>query len=214
MADVTDDTLAADRLVSIGKLSGSLGHELNNLLTGILVFAETMSRATEGSALHEDSQEILSAARRATELLKGFVQLSQGIARGRALEPLLETLRPLLHYRAHLSAMRLELQAPFPLPALASGSGIELQHLVVNLVLRAIEGGVPGQVVRLCVEREERSVRLWAELHGTGEGSGARAWLPRVVQDLAIVEALAARLGGSVELEGETPVARLPVSEV
>lgn len=213
MSEVIDDTLAADRLVSIGKLSGSLGHELNNLLTGILVFAETLAKGMEKTAQHEDSLEILAAARRATDLLKGFVQFSQGLARGRAVAPLVEGMRALLHYRAHLSAMRLEVDVDGSLPDLETGTGVELQHLLVNLVLHVIEGGKPGQVVRLRLGREGTQLRLRVEAHGQGEGSGERAWLPRTRQDLSIARVLAARLGGRLEEEGRAVTALLPGGE-
>ena len=213
MEDATEDTLAADRLVSIGKLSGSLGHELNNLLTGILVFAETLAKGTEGMSQHEYSMEILTAARRATDLLRGFVQFSQGVARGRGIAPLVESLRALLHYRAHLSAMRYEVDLPAPLPDLEVGTGVELQHLLVNLVLHAIENGKPGQILRLQITRAPSAVRIQVERQGQGEAVSARAWLPRTRQDLAVADILAGRLGGRLEVgEGGVLVATLPVA--
>jgi signal transduction histidine kinase len=214
MEEVIEDTLAADRLVSVGKLSGSLGHELNNLLTGILVFAETLSKGSEGSPRHEDSMEILTAARRATDLLKGFVQFSQGGARHRGMASLIEGLRLILHYRAHLSAMRLELEVPPTAPAI-HGAALDFQHLVVNLVLRAIEGGQPGQTVSLGLEVHEAEAVLEIWRHGQPGGGGARAWLPRVEQDLSVAAALARRLGGTLALEDETRVrVTLPIAEV
>lgn len=86
--DVTreEEARAADahrqRLEALGRLSGGIAHEINNLLQPALALPATIADALPADALdaREDLQAIAEAARAAREVLRGFLAFTRGDA--------------------------------------------------------------------------------------------------------------------------------------
>jgi len=66
------------KLESIGTLAGGVAHDFNNILTGILGFAELVQNQLEpGTSAHRMQQELINAAIRATDLVKQILLFSR-----------------------------------------------------------------------------------------------------------------------------------------
>tara|TARA_B110001454_G_scaffold219200_1_gene251851 strand:+ start:77063 stop:78970 length:1908 start_codon:yes stop_codon:yes gene_type:complete len=65
------------KMATIGRLAGTLSHELNNPLTGIRSMAQILLKdATPETPTHKDLVEIESAAQRSLSVIKNFIEFS------------------------------------------------------------------------------------------------------------------------------------------
>jgi PAS domain S-box-containing protein len=88
LRDITDRKRIAARLQqnqkmeSIGNLAGGIAHDFNNILSSIIGFTElALDDAEKGSGIEDSLQEILSAGKRARDLVKqilAFARQSEG----------------------------------------------------------------------------------------------------------------------------------------
>jgi two-component system, cell cycle sensor histidine kinase and response regulator CckA len=93
-ADITEKRAAkealfrAQKLESIGRLAGGISHDFNNLLTGIMGFADVLQRRLEGQPeLAQMAAGIASAADRAADLTSKLLAFSRrGIMQRRAVD--------------------------------------------------------------------------------------------------------------------------------
>ncbi len=158
----------ARRMETVGRLAGGVAHDLNNMLTPIIGYAEMIAAdAGPGAPFAEPAQEILGAAERARDLVRqllafGRVQIlhikpvSLNEVIGRLLKLLRRTLRDDIELVASL-ADRLPL-------VLADSSQVEqvLMNLAVNAQDAMPDGG------RLTIATEE----IEAMVLGAGEARG------------------------------------------
>ena len=155
VADITQRRQAeehlqqTDRLEAVGRLAGGIAHDLNNMLTSILGWAEYLDRGlTPGSSAASDLGQITTAATRAATLaqqLLAFARRDMLRPRPTDLNSVVvdaaALLRPLLPPKIDL---KLALSASIS-PILADRSRME--QVIVNLVLNARDAiGNEGRV--------------------------------------------------------------------
>jgi len=140
----------AQKLESLGLLAGGVAHDFNNLLTGIMGNASlVMETAYLDSAVRGMLQDIIRASERAADLTR---QLLAYAGKGRfvvervdasaVVRDISELIRASVPRSVDLS---LELQPDLPL---LEGDPTQIQQLVMNLILNAVEatGERPGRV--------------------------------------------------------------------
>jgi PAS domain S-box-containing protein len=72
----------AQKMEAIGTLAGGIAHDFNNILSAIMGYTQLcVEKIPRGSALGPDLGEVLSAARRATELVKQILTFSRQTAK-------------------------------------------------------------------------------------------------------------------------------------
>lgn len=68
----------AQKMEAIGTLAGGIAHDFNNILTAVLGYTELAADETEdGSLLHSNLQEVLTAGNRAKDLVKQILAFSR-----------------------------------------------------------------------------------------------------------------------------------------
>lgn len=90
--------LQSQKLEAVGLLAGGIAHDLNNILTPIIIYTDEVRRSLpEGSMAREDLDEVTAAALRASDLVKQILAIGRRSDPARApvsLEPLIsETAR-------------------------------------------------------------------------------------------------------------------------
>lgn len=157
----------ADRLATVGKLASGVAHELGTPLNVVSARARMIA---DGEATAEESREYAGVIVGATErMTKTIRQLMQFARRGRVeksrrdlrelARETLELLRPL----AVKSKVDLDL-AEGSLDATVSVDGAQIQQVITNLTMNAVQAMPEGGKVELSLAREQ--VRAPAEAGG------------------------------------------------
>ncbi|MDA0709139.1 MAG: ATP-binding protein [bacterium] len=165
-----------ERLKALGELAAGVSHNLNNMLTGILLPAAMLA----DSPLHPDDREkvndILVSARRARDLV---VQLNQSVRKdgmektksvsvNRALSEVLQATRARWQNEADLKgiAIRMNLQLRDDAQINATESG--LHDVLVNLIFNAVDALPDGGQIDLGTEIMPDRVRIFVKDNGIG----------------------------------------------
>ncbi|ACL66954.1 multi-sensor signal transduction histidine kinase [Anaeromyxobacter dehalogenans 2CP-1] len=222
--DVTDERevsrrlFHAEKMSAVGQLAGGVAHEINNPLGGILAFAQLMSREERSPEDMESLRLIQDAANRAKRIVESLLRFSR---RPREEERGPVDLRQVVDdalflLSPQLRAGRFEVVRRFE-PAVAIGNGNQLQQVVVNLLVNALQAmgdrgtvtvavgpAAPGRL-RLSVADtgpgvpEDAALRIFEPFFTTkpeGQGTGL---------GLSICYQIVEEHGGTIRLEQPGP---------
>jgi len=134
------------RITTLGQLVASIAHEVNQPLAAIVANGEAglrwLSHPTPKSEQTRHAFErIISEGLRASEVIKRLRSLSEKRAAERIpldINEVINDVLPLVQREAHNNNVSLQIQAAPELPAVI-GDRIQLQQVVLNLVMNAIE---------------------------------------------------------------------------
>jgi two-component system cell cycle sensor histidine kinase/response regulator CckA len=177
--DVTEQRLRdeaqreAQRLKSLGTVTGNIAHDFNNMLVAVLGNASlALDRVDPGSDLGEMLADVVAGAERGAALCRQILTFAGRSGRGSSWVDLGQAVRelvPLLRASA-LPGTNLELRLPDE-PIRARVDPIQLDQLLQNLIVNASEACVgAGGRVRISVER------IQALPERTGGLRGADPW--------------------------------------
>src|SRR5204863_78907 len=151
------------RRTTIGELAASLAHELNQPLTGILTNAEAAQQFLHVTPLDRDELrsimcDVIQDARRAGDVIKrlrDFLGKGEPKAMPLDLNALIQGVTKLVSSDAVIRnvTVRLELDPNLPL---VTGDSVQLQQVVLNLMLNAMEAIGEGE----CAEHRPRRAEL------------------------------------------------------
>jgi len=174
----------AEKMATIGLLAAGVAHEINNPLTAIQGFTEGLRRRMEllapyieDAQLNEDFTEYLSIirkeCRRCSDIVQSLLTFSprkQADFSRVSLNQLIQNvLRILQHRFKQHPGHSIELVLDKQLPEI-SGSAAELEQVILNLVLNALDA-IPdtGQItIRTMSEPNGLRVKLAVEDNGSG----------------------------------------------
>ena len=174
------------RVSTIGEMTASLAHELNQPLTGILANAQAAlrflaSKSPDLLEIREILKDIVDDDRRAGEVirrLRGLLRKEEVQYRLLDLNVLIRDVAKLLSSDAIIRnvSVRLELD---PDPAIVSGDGVQLQQVVLNLLLNAMdamnESAGDGRTVTVRTEHSDTgAIHVSVQDAGTGFRQGTQ----------------------------------------
>jgi two-component system, cell cycle sensor histidine kinase and response regulator CckA len=178
--DITDrrreqeETLARQKLESIGLLAGGIAHDFNNLLGSILSDAELALELARPSGGSEEIARIRAVALRASEIVRELMIYAgqdqanpQPVDLSLLVEEMLQLLKTMITKHATL---RTEL---VPNQAIIRADAAELRQVVMNLVLNASEAIRESGEIRISTSRFGDIVQL--EVEDTGRGMSKTA---------------------------------------
>ncbi len=161
-----------DRLASLGVLAAGVAHEVNTPLTGISSYAQMLLADTPSG---DPRRELLEKVERQTFRASRIVNSLLDFARKRdhergpvELGKLVGETVDLLRERLAARSIRLRWEPPAG-KLVVSGSEGELQQVLTNLILNAIDAvAAAGGEIRLALAGEEATVTLQVEDNGSG----------------------------------------------
>jgi len=177
------EVLRADQLVAVGQMAAGVAHELRNPLTSIKMLVQANREEAEARGLPaEDLQIIEQEIRRMERCLQTFLDFArppQLERRPVSLATLVDRMFTLVEGRARKQHVTLHFMPP-PTPVIVEADADQMQQLLVNLALNALDAMPQGGGL---------DVNLGAPVHGqvelrvrdTGPGIAA-ALLPRLFE--------------------------------
>ncbi|ATI80022.1 hypothetical protein A6768_08405 [Sphingobium yanoikuyae] len=179
MRRATQQELArANRVATVGALSASIAHELNQPIASLLIDAKTVRRlvSRDGPDI-EKVERVLDRVERTAERAADIVaKTRENIVAGRRavheidLPKLVAETADILTHDLARSSVELQISAPPGLP-LIRGDAVELQQVLVNLVTNAADA-MRGQAGprRISVEMSEHGDMARVRVADTGPG--------------------------------------------
>jgi signal transduction histidine kinase len=219
--DAEVEAIHIGKLAAVGELAGNLAHEINNPL-GILtarIHLLLKSREQLPDKAQEALQQMSGLVDRITGITRsmlGHVRPSNRERKSLHIEALLERASVLTESYASRKEVRIVLAGPAGTPAVLGSAG-ELEQILVNLLLNAVDASPPGgtvtveasaaeldsgkEVLRLSIEDEgagvpesmrQRIFDAFFSTKKTGEGTGL---------GLSLSSRIAKDHGGSIRVE-------------
>lgn len=159
----------SERLASLGQLAATVAHEINNPLAGVLNLSMLLRKMLREEGVPPDrlaefrgfleqvSNETARAGRIVADLLS-FARQSGPVAGRADLNAVVHQTLAALNHRLEGSGIRVALQLADELPE-ARGDSAQIQQVVMNLVVNAVEAMPQGGVL---------TIRTWADATGPG----------------------------------------------
>ncbi len=175
MADNVDKAqymmLQSDKLASIGQMAAGIGHEINNPLNNILSLTKLMLRAVpeEDERLRKDLLSLQEEAERASSIINGVLNFARQVAPQYAefeVGPWVEETMRLVRQAAKEKNIRLVFELSEPV--VLNGDRNQLQQVLVNLLLNAIQASARDAQIRIEVGTAEQELLLRVIDEGSG----------------------------------------------
>lgn len=151
--------LRAQRLESIGVLASGIAHDLNNLLTPLLMGTELLHGAKEGPDRDSILEAMKSSAERAASLLQNILTFARGSSESTAPVDVRSVVRLVADMLGHTLPKNIRLRTNVqpevrPLPGPAS----KIDQLLMNLCVNARDAMPNGGQLVLAVENDDQGM--------------------------------------------------------
>ncbi len=207
-----------ERFVSLGRLSSSLAHEINNPLGGLLNAVDTVRSYADRPEVVRQSADLLDRGlRHLSDVSRAILDENRLDRRDRPLTTTdFDDLRLLFEPEVTRRGQHLEWDIGALMAELPSGP---LRQIVLNLLLNAASAAPKGGLVRLRVRQGNGAVTLTVADDGPGLPPAARARLmsqapvvPGGGVGLRLVHDLVASLGGAITCDRTNDMTQIHVT--
>ncbi len=198
--------IQGEKLASLGKLSASIAHEINNPLAGILTSTKLVLRTLDGIAANpevaKESRRQLELVQRETERCSGIVRNLLDFSRQRPvnladvnLNGVVDESLSLVGHQIQLQGIRL-VKDLHDVPVIRGDFG-QLRQAVVNIVLNACDAMPRGGTLKVSTAEPPDAAAAELVLEDTGTGIAPEA-LPRIFDPFFTTKEKGTGLGLSV----------------
>jgi two-component system, NtrC family, sensor kinase len=221
----------SEKLASLGTLAAGVAHEINNPLTGILLYASILNGDKRlDPALLPDVERVISETERCANIVKDLLDFSRESLPKKeviTIEAILDEIVTFFHKQPDFSTIVIRKNYDTDLPQILVDPG-QIRQVFVNLVINAGHAMPHGGELDISTYRSADGKYICAALKDTGEGiseeNRARIFDPFFTTKaegtglgLSISYGIIENNGGKIEVksrvgEGTTFIVMLPVS--
>jgi len=208
-ADTERRLAARERFVSLGRLSSSLAHEINNPLGGLLNAADTIQTYADRPDVVRESADLLTRGlKHLRDVARATLDQNRLDRSGASLVPEdFDDLRLLIHPEVSRNRQDLNWQVDAQPDTLGLFAAAPVRQILLNLLLNATEAAGQGGTVGLKVERRDGALCLAVLDSGAGLSMAANEKLlgvgtpaPGGGVGLRLVHDLVAEMNGTIRL--------------
>ncbi len=173
-----EELIESEKLASVGKIADQVANQINNPLTGILVFSEDLiDRENSNDQLKGDYQTILRQAMKIRESVRNILSLARretptfrSVDIAAVIKHTISVLERLVNFRN----IQLLTHLPNTLPEVTVDPGL-LEQVFLNLLIISSESMPSGGVTEISASHRREEATLEIRIDDTGEGipSGA-----------------------------------------
>ena len=168
------------RITTLGELTASIAHEVNQPLTGVVTYGDACLRWLDGEVPRIDQarsavEQMIGSARHASDVIARIRTLSKKGALERAqlnINKAIEDVIPLIRREINVHGVSLRLDLGASLPPI-DGDRVQLQQVVMNLLMNGIQAmsAVTGRPRELQIRsREHGSDQILVAVEDSGTG--------------------------------------------
>ena len=169
------DLIRSEKQASIGKLAAGVAHEINNPLTPILTFTHLILRRKDlPDPVRQDLETIAAQTERVRKIVKGLLDFSRQRRLDRqVLNPksMLADAISLMENQALIRGVSLSCTPSGELPD-AKLDGHQLQIVLVNLILNALDATPSGGSIHICAKALSLEDKPGIEIRVKDTGAG------------------------------------------
>ena len=219
LADMTEQLWQAAKLATLGELSASLAHELNNPLFTVSLQIEALQAGLPaGDSKRDTLQSMDEEVKRMTRLVANLLQFSRRSTRQLSVLDVRDELTNTLQLMAfQLRHRRIKAATEFGLAPLVQADRQQLRQVFLNLFTNAADAMPQGGTLTVRTWAGAASPpQTWIEIADTGEGiqpeARGRIWEPFYTTKpegkgtglgLGICRRIVEEHGGTIELESQ-----------
>jgi two-component system NtrC family sensor kinase len=164
---------SSEKLASLGTLAAGVAHEINNPLTGILLYASILnSDARLDPALAPDVQTVISETQRCASIVKNLLEFSREATPEKevtALDTLLDEVATLFHKQPDFEKITIRKNYDPNLPPIVIDPN-QIRQVLMNLVINAGHAMPHGGDLEISTYRSANGGSVCAALHDSGDG--------------------------------------------
>ena len=221
LKETREQLVHAEKLASLGQLSASIAHEINNPLAGILTYTKLLAKKISGDTLEKGAaldhlakmESEVSRCSRIIRNLLDFSRQSEPTLRLVDVNQVIEQVLAMVGHQAQLEKVDVVRELSPSLPKVMADSD-KLQQVFTNLTLNAIQAMSGGGKLTLRTSVENSQVRIDVQDTGCGisKENLSRLFTPffttkekgsGVGLGLAVVRGIIERHKGEIKVQSE-----------
>ncbi|MBI2371703.1 MAG: response regulator [Deltaproteobacteria bacterium] len=147
LKEMHEHLVQSEKLSAVGRLVAGVAHELNNPLTSVLIFSETLLGWNLQGNAHKAVERIHTDAERCAKIVRNLLAFARRQEAEKTLvnlNELIERTVELLTYQLKVENIGLHLELAPDLPATVADPH-QLQQVFVNIITNAIEAMAPAE---------------------------------------------------------------------
>lgn len=165
--------LRSEKLASLGKLVAGIAHEINNPLTGVLLYSSIVNSDKRLDAeLKPDMEKIISESRRCAAIVSRLLEFSREAMPHKeaiSINSLLEKVVNLVHKQPDFQDITIIKDYADNLPDVLVDPG-QIQQVFINMILNASHAMYEGGTLTLSTSVDDNHSAVRAEITDTGCG--------------------------------------------
>ncbi len=170
-----DKLYHADKLASIGLLVSGVAHEINNPLTGTIVYTELLAMKVTDEEIKAELKKILASAERCKKIVDNLMTFSRQRTPSKSLESINDVIDRAIDLRSYwLKTNAIELVRDYSPDATVFIDAQQVQQVVLNLLLNAEQaivdaGQTHGRII-FRTRADKKSGRVIVTVSDNGPG--------------------------------------------
>jgi len=175
LEETQEDLIQAEKLTSLGQLAASIAHEVNNPLSGVLVYTQLLNKKIVNNNFSKETalnylSKMESELSRSTKLVRSlldFARQSPPTLKETDINEIIKSALELVISSAHARNIKINKEFSPVLPKIKADTD-QLQQVFINLILNSVQAMPDGGTLYLSTRRENGNIKI--EIQDTGCG--------------------------------------------